>query len=255
MNDYELYHADRKKHKYIKKIGNRYFYTQQEIAAYLGEKKTSLGVKELDTVINRDQEAFYAKNSQDSNRALRQKREAQKKYDKTVLGKVDKATNGLATAPYRTIRNKSRSRAEQKARETREANAEARRVATENVNAAQEKGKAQTSKVKAQMAIRDAQNRGKVRTAQLSGKPSGSKEYNEELAYNSKQNNFPKSSSTTKDSTRRRKKATSVVSKASKKSVKSLSKSSSKGKRALKKFYKNNVNPGVTVTYDEAKIK
>lgn len=39
MGDYELYHADRKKHKYIKKIGKRYFYTQQEISAYLKAKK------------------------------------------------------------------------------------------------------------------------------------------------------------------------------------------------------------------------
>lgn len=38
MGDYELYHAERK-HKYIKKIGKRYFYTQQEIAAYLQAKK------------------------------------------------------------------------------------------------------------------------------------------------------------------------------------------------------------------------
>lgn len=39
MSDYELYHASTRKHKYIKKIGNRYFYTQQEIAAYLKGKK------------------------------------------------------------------------------------------------------------------------------------------------------------------------------------------------------------------------
>ena len=39
MRDYELYHAARKQHKYIKKIGNRYFYTQQEIKAYLEGKK------------------------------------------------------------------------------------------------------------------------------------------------------------------------------------------------------------------------
>lgn len=43
MNDYELYHSGaRKHHKYIKKIGNRYFYSQQEIAAYLKEKKQSI---------------------------------------------------------------------------------------------------------------------------------------------------------------------------------------------------------------------
>jgi hypothetical protein len=41
MGDYELYHASTRKHKYIKKIGNRYFYTQQEIQAYLNGKKES----------------------------------------------------------------------------------------------------------------------------------------------------------------------------------------------------------------------
>lgn len=39
MGDYELYHSSNRKHKYIKKIGKRYFYTQQEIAAYLDGKK------------------------------------------------------------------------------------------------------------------------------------------------------------------------------------------------------------------------
>ena len=39
MGDYDLYHADRRKHKYIKKIGKRYFYTQDQIRAYLNEKK------------------------------------------------------------------------------------------------------------------------------------------------------------------------------------------------------------------------
>lgn len=43
MNEYELYHASTRKHKYIKKIGNRYFYTQQEIAAYLKEKRGQAG--------------------------------------------------------------------------------------------------------------------------------------------------------------------------------------------------------------------
>ena len=41
MREYELYHANRK-HKYIKKIGNRYFYTPQEIQAYLDGKKQSM---------------------------------------------------------------------------------------------------------------------------------------------------------------------------------------------------------------------
>lgn len=242
MSDYELYHANRK-HKYIKKIGDRYFYTQEEIAAYLGEKKTSLGVKELNTVINRDQEAFYTKNSQDANRALKQKREAQKKYDKTILGKADKATNGLATAPYRMLRNKARSRAEQESREIQEKKDRERRAANESINAAQERGKSQTDRTKARIASKEAQNRGRARTAKLTGKPIGSSEYNSE------------SSATTKDDSRRKKKATKRVSNYAKKTVKSMKKQSARGKKALQKFYKNNINPGVTVTYDEAKLK
>lgn len=39
MHEYELYHASTRRHKYIKKIGKRYFYSQQEIAAYLKAKK------------------------------------------------------------------------------------------------------------------------------------------------------------------------------------------------------------------------
>ena len=45
MSDYELYHASTRKHKYIKKIGNRYFYTQQEIAAYLKGKKGDISLE------------------------------------------------------------------------------------------------------------------------------------------------------------------------------------------------------------------
>lgn len=44
MGDYELYHAERK-HKYIKKIGNRYFYTQQEIQKYLAGRNVSSEAK------------------------------------------------------------------------------------------------------------------------------------------------------------------------------------------------------------------
>ena len=39
MKDYELYHASTRKHKYIKKIGKRYFYTQQELNAYYQDTK------------------------------------------------------------------------------------------------------------------------------------------------------------------------------------------------------------------------
>ena len=54
---------------------------------------------------------------------------------------------------------------------------------------------------------------------------------------------------------KQRKRSSKSVSKSAKKTVKSMKKQSARGKKALQKFYKNNVNPGVTVTYDEAKIK
>lgn len=47
MGEYELYHASTRKHKYIKKIGNRYFYTQQEIAAYLKGKKGDVSFEKI----------------------------------------------------------------------------------------------------------------------------------------------------------------------------------------------------------------
>ena len=55
MTDYELYHTGVRKHKYIKKIGNRYFYTQDEIKAYLDGKKPKNDVTfEKNTIETRD---------------------------------------------------------------------------------------------------------------------------------------------------------------------------------------------------------
>jgi len=68
MGDYELYHASNRKHKYIKKIGNRYFYTQQEIQAYLQSKNATpqtasdyvtTGVGEAKKVINKKRKQFH----------------------------------------------------------------------------------------------------------------------------------------------------------------------------------------------------
>ena len=47
MGEYDLYHA--RSHKYIKKIGNRYFYTQEEIRAYLDGKKPQVSVEKTKT--------------------------------------------------------------------------------------------------------------------------------------------------------------------------------------------------------------
>lgn len=51
MGDYELFHAERAKHKYIKKIGKRYFYTQEQLKAFLSEKGSDVSekAKELKT--------------------------------------------------------------------------------------------------------------------------------------------------------------------------------------------------------------
>lgn len=60
MGEYDLYHADRKKHKYIKKIGNRYFYTQQEIQQYLaGKKKSVNNVKEAVAEATGRRDVYY----------------------------------------------------------------------------------------------------------------------------------------------------------------------------------------------------
>lgn len=110
-NDYRYY------------LENRLMHSDDFLAHYgvkgMKWKHHKLGVKELNTVIMRDQEAFYTPNGVDARRALRQGKKAQKAYDKTLLGKADKKTNGLATAPYRILRNKSRAKAEAKAREKR----------------------------------------------------------------------------------------------------------------------------------------
>ena len=48
MGDYELYHA--RSHKYIKKIGNRYFYSQAEIQAFYGKDKTKQSIADVDNI-------------------------------------------------------------------------------------------------------------------------------------------------------------------------------------------------------------
>jgi hypothetical protein len=50
MGEYELYHASRKSHKYIKKIGNRYFYSQAEIQAFYNKDKTEKDVVVKDKI-------------------------------------------------------------------------------------------------------------------------------------------------------------------------------------------------------------
>lgn len=54
MTEYELYHASTRKHKYIKKIGNRYFYSQQEIQAYLQGKKNPVEFSKIQDFSNGD---------------------------------------------------------------------------------------------------------------------------------------------------------------------------------------------------------
>lgn len=92
MTEYELYHASTRKHKYIKKIGNRYFYSQQEIQAYLQGKKGSVNeVKEaVAEATGRRDVYFEAKKVTENGRTYYDDDNAQLKTGKKdKRGKVD----------------------------------------------------------------------------------------------------------------------------------------------------------------------
>ncbi len=171
MSDYELYHAATRKHKYIKKIGNRYFYTQQEIAAYLKEKKNAVDDIGVGTVTTPS--AGKAKPIG-----------IQVHFDKRRVVNKD----GYFEEGYH--------------------NEKGVYVKDKKIMAYSRKGDST-----------------KTHTADLDAPRKAAK--------------------------RGRKKLKTMT----KRSVRSLKKQASRGKKAMTKWYKNSVNPGVTVTYDEAKLK
>ncbi len=172
MGEYDLYHADRKRHKYIKKIGNRYFYTQQEIQAYLDKKKGQVEyTKEAVAEATGRRDVYWE--------APQVKENGHTFYDDeaSVLRTGKKDKHGVVTKEGYVRTTRDGKKYEQYDNEyTREVNEKTRK-------------------------------RGRKKLKNMATKP-----------------------------------------------IRSVKKQAAKGKKAVSKFYKNNINPGVTVTYDEAKI-
>ena len=217
MGDYELYHAATRKHKYIKKIGNRYFYTQQEIKAYLEGKTKGVGVEKGEWIDGSGPE--------------------KSKYYKLNLKNDDGVKSGVGVA----VGNKSVS-------VFNEMNTKKIEKKYGNNQATRRIGRLRSSY--------DSEA-GSYHTLHLDKKNYKKRvKEDEEFAKAARENNWGyEYKDVGKDLKRKRRNAAKSVRNHTNKSVKSLKKQSARGKKALQKFYKNNVNPGVTVTYDEAKLK
>ena len=217
MGDYELYHAATRKHKYIKKIGNRYFYTQQEIKAYLEGKTKGVGVEKGEWIDGSGPE--------------------KSKYYKLNLKNDDGVKSGVGVA----VGNKSVS-------VFNEMNTKKIEKKYGNNQATRRIGRLRSSY--------DSEA-GSYHTLHLDKKNYKKRvKEDEEFAKAARENNWGyEYKDVGKDLKRKRRNAAKSVRNHTNKSVKSLKKQSARGKKALQKFYKNNLNPGVTVTYDEAKLK
>lgn len=222
MGDYELYHADRKKHKYIKKIGKRYFYTQQEIAAYLKEKK---GDVTFEKNIREDQDGKVKDYRIDFN-----------KHDGGHNGGgwsdgIGVRVGNKKVSVYNTTNQKYMKNPDVKNDRKGRLKTE---YAEDGVTRTLDYSDSKTFRSREKRRLK--QDRANVEWLKSMGVDVSKDEADlkrDEAEFNKKEK---------KRSARA-------------KTLKSLKKQSAKGKKALKKFYKNNINPGVTVTYDEAKIK
>lgn len=215
MGDYELYHAATRKHKYIKKIGNRYFYTQQEIQAYLEGKKNN--VPQLE--VTKGEWDNYTTNEAIKGVGIRDKRG--NKYGIMEGVYVGKGKNTLE-------------------------------LSRSGINKQYEKSGNVTTKRIGRLSKTDYED-GTIYTLDLGDKKTvkknAAKEEKEAREYGDTYINYDKRRKA------RVKSAKNLVKKQTHKASSKMKKQADKGKKALKEFYKNNINPGVTVTYDEAKLK
>ena len=223
MKEYELYHTSKRKHKYIKKIGKRYFYTQEEIKAYLEGKKPKSdltfektdygdGVKDYRLDFNKENISVTDGNGKKRKHTI----------SDGVGVRVDKKNKSVEL--YNTTNKKFYKNDERLIRKSKG------RVSTEYAEDGVSR-KIDLSKDKRN--IKQDDERYKRLEKEWGVGHDTPKEYRQ----------------------KRRKKAVAKVSNNAKKTVSSMKKQASKGKKNISKFYKNNVNPGVTVTYDEAKLK
>lgn len=224
MNDYELYHASTRKHKYIKKIGNRYFYTQQEIAAYLqGKKPKDLTVEKDDYG---DEKGYHLDfNKEQGKYQYKDSKGKVHTNTYTMSDKIgvsyDKKNKNLKL--YNTTNKKFYKNDEKLIRKSKG------RVATEY---AEDGVRRQIDLSKDKHNMKKENERWK-KAQEFGAEADSPEEYRK----------------------KRRKKAVKAAKKTASKNLKSLKKQAARGKKKLDKIYTKATTPSVTVTYDEAKIK
>ncbi len=294
MSEYELYHASNRKHKYIKKIGNRYFYTQQEIAAYLKEKKGQVGEfnEAVSEATGKRDVYFEAKKVtengrtyyDDDNPTLRvgKKDKGHHGRDGSII--TDKGTMQYDNAKTRKMNAETRARGRKKLSQMTGIN-------VDKLHSQSAKGKkALGTKLAKSLGIShhtEVTTNGKTTAYNTSsdGKVTKSEPKKSKIGHNTEIKTGGGSKSQSKNSrighdtqikTRQIKKKDTqdlggglsvtydeAVIKDNKSSSKTTNttkkkkpkKQKSKARKAINKFYRNNINPGVTVTYDEAVIK
>lgn len=261
MGDYELYHAATRKHKYIKKIGNRYFYTQQEIAAYLEGKKSPV---EFDKIKSFNENGtsktvggrvYYDKNKNGGydksigvmkeNKKITAYAPTKKKDGVKKTGRLTREYNdGFVDYTLDLSKKKKQPKKGGKLKEVKEAVAEAtgRRDVYYEAKKVTENGRTYYDDDNAKLRTGKKDKNGRVDPEDGSVyTKKGTMQYDNEY--------------TIERNKKTRARGKKKLKKMATQPVRNLKKQSSRGKKAISKFYKNNVNPGVTVTYDEAKIK
>ncbi len=221
MTDYELYHASTRKHKYIKKIGNRYFYTQQEIVAYLKEK--------------RPKDVGFEKTTW-----LDGSGEKQVNVYKLNLGSKDGVVNSVGVAAgNKTV---SAFNATNKATDKN----------------AKKYGNKYITKRNGRVTSTYDADFGTYHTLDLANKKeykARAKERADRIKYNEKAYGSDHYIDVQEERKKKIKKIKRSAKKHTSKSLNSMKKQAARGKKKLDKIYTKATTPSVTVTYDEAKIK
>lgn len=190
-NDYRYYlenrliHSDdylahERSHKYIKKIGKRYFYTQQELAAFLNKDRSN-NASDMTTGVTRGIRNTLFGNStirEAQNRGMKRTREYQVRELNRIGDEYSRKLD-VIKKEYRSSKNYKPSSS----------------TIEENVKQASKRGRKRTAQVKSQQTIKADQDRGRKRTEQLRGKSS---EYIAEREANSRKNVMPKKRRTAK---------------------------------------------------------
>ncbi len=237
MGEYDLYHAERK-HKYIKKIGKRYFYTQQEIKAYLDAKKKDVTFEKGDSYDYDSADGSKMKDYHiDFNKQKGSYTDAKgKKHEYTMSDKIGVKVGNKKVQVYNTTNQKYWKDDERWStkRHGRLKSSYAEDGSSHTLDLSDKK----TFKK------RDAADRAREKELEDWQVSQGYRKTDAQLKLEKKEK-----------VKKRREKGKAAIIKQTKKSVNSLKKQATKGKKTVSKFYKNYISPDVTVTYSEATIK